>query len=123
MQKLVIFGTYYDVMGLKNFRRKVIDPDYKTILEALMHVHDVEFIFEEASGFGPSVASEMATGRYLDIDSETTEQALSQSAEDTETNFLPQILDNSRLRLTARKLGLAAQKRRESCSVTKIRAQ
>lgn len=123
MQKLIIFATYHDVMGLRNFRKNVSDPDYKTILEALMQVHDVDFIFEEASGHGPSVASEMATGGYLDIDSETTEQTLSVFSEDSETHFLPEVLGKSRLQQTATKLGLTVQNWREGCWVTKMKAQ
>ncbi len=65
----------------------------------------------------------MATGRYLDIDSETTEQALSLFSEDSETHFLPEILGKSRLQQTATKLGLTVQNWRERCWVTKMKAQ
>jgi hypothetical protein len=123
MRKLIIFGTYHEVTGLRNFRKNVIDPDYKTIIEALKQVHEVDFIFEEATGFGPSVASEVAVGRYLDIDSESTEQALSLFSEDSENQFLPEILGKSRLQQTATKLGLTVQNWREQCWVAKIKAQ
>jgi hypothetical protein len=47
-------------------------PDYKPIVEYLKQKHNVDFIFEEASGYGPSAASDITAGRYLDIDSDTT---------------------------------------------------
>jgi len=122
MQKLIIFGTYHDVQGLSKFRRNVIDPDYKTNVESLMKEHHVDFIFEEACGFGPSTASELSVG-YVDIDSETTDQALSRFSEDSESVFLPKNLGASSLRLSPTKLGLTVQNWRESCWVKKIKTQ
>jgi hypothetical protein len=77
MPNVIVLGTYHDVQGLKKFGPNVYDPDYKTILKELMK-HGVDFIFEEAGGEGPSVASEMvANNQYVDVDSEATEEALS----------------------------------------------
>jgi hypothetical protein len=112
MPKLIVVGTYHDVQGLKKFRRNVNDPHYKTHLQQLMK-DGVDFIFEEAGGEGPSVASEMvANDQYVDIDSAATEEALSAFREPAETNlrFLPP------LRLTA-------ENWREECWVKKIKAQ
>ena len=122
MQKLIVLGTYHNVQGLKNFRGSLPDPDYKPILEYLKQKHDVDFIFEEATGHGPSVASDMAAGGYFDIDSETTDEALSHFPEDSHTLVL-EILDKFRVQEIPTKLGLTVQELRESTWVTKIKAQ
>jgi hypothetical protein len=41
------------------------DLDYKPILEYLKQEHNVDFIFEEASGYVPSVAPDIAASRFL----------------------------------------------------------
>lgn len=116
MLKLIVLGTYHDVQGLKKFNEKfslnVDDPNYKTILRESLG-HGVDFIFEEAAGEGPSVASEMlANDRYIDIDSETTEKSLSRFREQVETVlFFPPPLN------------LLAEDWREECWVKKIKAQ
>jgi hypothetical protein len=122
MQKLIVLGTYHNVQGLKNFGRSLTDPDYKPILEYLKQKHDVDFIFEEATGHGPSIASDMAAGGYLDIDSETTDEALSHFPEDSHTLVL-EILHKFRVQEIPTKLGLTVQEWRESTWVTKIKAQ
>src|SRR5271165_4268603 len=127
MQKLIIFGTYHNVQGLTNFPRNVNDPDYETILDALIGAHHVDSIFEEASRYGPSTASKMASemvaGRYVDIDSETTEEALAAFPEPAETRFLPHLQFKSQLKEPLVKLGFAAQNWKESCWVKKIKAE
>jgi len=123
MPKLIVFGTYHDVQGLKNFEKNVTDPDYKAILGVMIQEHSVDFIFEEASRTGPSVASEMAAGRYLDIDSDTTYQFLSQFSEASERLYLPEILVKSRVQDTARTLALTVEDRRERSWVEKIKTQ
>ncbi len=121
MKKLIIFGTYHEVQGVQGVEsfKNIDDPDYKTLLEELMALHKVDFIFEEASGYGPSVASEMTTLPYLDMDSETTDEALSKFPEP------PQALFRTRTKVqeTAQKLGLECQDWRESCWVRKIKAE
>ncbi len=112
MPKLIVLGTYHDVQGLKKFRRNVNDPDYKTILERLM-TYGVDFIFEEACGFGPSVAFKMVPNdRYVDIDSETTDEALAKFREPADTNLL-----------FPPKLTLPAENWREDCWVKRIKAE
>jgi hypothetical protein len=122
MQKLIVFGTYHNVQGLKNFGGSLTDPDYEPILEYLKQKHDVDCIFEEATGHGPSVASDMAASIYLDIDSETTDEALSRFPEDSHTLAL-EIRDKFRVQEIPAKLGLTVQEWRESTWVTKIKAQ
>jgi|HubBroStandDraft_5_1064220.scaffolds.fasta_scaffold362570_1 hypothetical protein len=121
MKKLIIFGTYHQVQGVQGADdfKNIYDPDYKTLLEELIQLHDVKFIFEEASGFGPSVASEMATVPYLDIDFENTYDAQSKFPEPPETMFHPR----SKVQETACKLGLEVQNWRESRWVFQIKDQ
>jgi hypothetical protein len=118
MKKLMIFGTYHQVQGVQGAEhfKNINDPDYKTLLEELMQLHDVKFIFEEASGYGPSIASEMISDDfYVDMDSEPTPQF----SELPETMYYPK----SRVQETAFKIGLEAQNWRESRWVEKIKAQ
>jgi len=118
MKKLIIFGTYHQVqgvLGVEDFKN-INDPDYRTLLEELMELHKVDFIFEEASGYGPSSASEMISGgSYVDIDSETTPRF----SEPPETMFRPK----TKVQETAFKLGLEAQNWRESRWVERIKTQ
>lgn len=120
MQKLVVFGTNHNVQGLEKFVGSLDDPDYKPILQYLKKKHDVDFIFEEAAGDGPSIASDMIMpGRYLDIDAETTAEALYQFSEDSHSLVLepPDIL---RVKEAPLKLGLEVQEWRESTWLRKI---
>jgi len=122
MQNLIVLGTYHNVQGLKNFGGSLTDPDYRLILEYLKQKHDVDFIFEEASGHGPSIASETALGGYLDVDSETTNAALSHCAEDSHSLVL-EILSKFRVQEIPTKMGLTAQEWREATWIAKIKAE
>jgi hypothetical protein len=120
MKKLIIFGTYHEVQGVQGADFKSIDdPDYKALLEELIELHNVDFIFEELSGYGPSIASEMTTVSHVDMDSETTDDALVKFSEPQKTMFRPK----SKAQETAFKLGLEVQNWRESRWVLKIKDQ
>jgi hypothetical protein len=58
----------------------VYDPMYVTLLNNLMASEGVDFIFEEASGLGPTIAEKLALeqlafGHYVDIDPARSERA------------------------------------------------
>jgi hypothetical protein len=82
----------------------------------------LKFIFEEATGHGPSIASDAAAGRYLDIDSETTDEALSRFSEDSHT-LVSDIAQKFKVQEIPTKLGITVQEWRESTWVAKIKTQ
>lgn len=75
-RQIYVFGTHHLVQGptLGNFP-KVNDPDYERHLDQLFLSGKFDFVFEEASDSGPTVAEKkcdklLGAGRYLDIDRE-----------------------------------------------------
>jgi hypothetical protein len=70
---LIVFGTAHRVQGAKRYEHNVDDPTYGEFVEGLMDRYGVDFLFEEASGCGPTTAEELAlerlgAGHYLDVD-------------------------------------------------------
>jgi hypothetical protein len=86
-RKIVVLGTYHQLQGT-NFRGYVADPSYTKIISGLISSNKVDFIFEEASGRGPSIAENQATQlgsvRYLDIDPSRDEQTKFSIPQDVE---------------------------------------
>ena len=70
-QTIIVLGTFHQLQGPK-FIGYVDDPSYRELVEVLIKTNSVDFIFEEASGRGPSIAEELAkclgTDRYQDVD-------------------------------------------------------
>jgi len=70
-RKVVLLGTYHQLQGT-NFSGYVENPSYTKVVSDLIRFDKVDFIFEECSGHGPSIAENLAAqlgpGRYLDID-------------------------------------------------------
>jgi hypothetical protein len=70
--QITILGTCHDVQGLDKWKgRKIGEKDYQEIL--LGRLQDKDFLFEEATGLGPSIAERLAEkklgiGHYFDID-------------------------------------------------------
>jgi hypothetical protein len=70
--QIVVFGVCHDVQGAANWRgRRINDAQYKTVLRRLFRRRD--FIFEEATGMGPTTAEILALetfgpAHYLDVD-------------------------------------------------------
>jgi hypothetical protein len=70
---VILLGTSHRVQGALKGIRNVEDPDYKTLVEQLSQTFSVDFVFEEASGLGPTFAEKFALqrigpNRYKDID-------------------------------------------------------
>src|SRR5713101_466648 len=70
---VVVLGTSHQVQGAENGRRNIKDPSYSVLVEKLVDTKEIDFIFEEASGLGPTTAERFALprlgqDRYLDID-------------------------------------------------------
>jgi hypothetical protein len=76
LEKLItIFGTSHRVQGaLKATHLKhITDPDYTRYLEDQLRANHFDFVFEEATECGPTIAEDLATkflgkGHYLDVD-------------------------------------------------------
>jgi hypothetical protein len=71
--RVTILATLHALQGAEKRHGNLHDPMYLTLLRDLIATERVEFIFEEASGFGPTIAEklslqELGSGRYLDID-------------------------------------------------------
>jgi hypothetical protein len=70
--------TLHQLQGLQNRQGNVDDPNYSRLIHGLIlgqmtdDDEKLDFIFEEASGLGPTIAEQMATkdcgNRYLDVD-------------------------------------------------------
>jgi hypothetical protein len=71
--RVTVLATLHVVQGAEKRIGNVHDPMYVALLKKLMLSEGVDFIFEEASGLGPTIAEklaleELAFGHYLDID-------------------------------------------------------
>lgn len=66
-----MLGTSHRIQGCE-FPNSVVDPRYSELLHALIERDSVDFVFEEASGKGPSTAEclcrLLGSVRYLDVD-------------------------------------------------------
>jgi hypothetical protein len=70
---VILLGTSHRVQGAAKGSSNVDDPDYETLVEQLCQTFSVDFIFEEASGLGPTFAEKFALktigpNRYKDVD-------------------------------------------------------
>src|SRR5260370_5041178 len=73
MKTVILLGTAHRVQGAKKGICNIQDPDYGTLVNQLWQTYSVDFIFEEASGLGPTFAEKFALekigpNRYKDID-------------------------------------------------------
>jgi hypothetical protein len=73
MKTLILLGTAHRVQGAAQGSCNIEDPDYETLVDQLCLGYSVDFIFEEASGLGPTFAEKFALAnigphRYKDID-------------------------------------------------------
>jgi hypothetical protein len=71
--RVTVLATLHVVQGAEKRLGNVHDPMYVALLNKLMISEGVDFIFEEASGHGPTIAEKLALeqlpfGHYLDID-------------------------------------------------------
>lgn len=78
--RVTVLATLHVVQGAEKRVGNVHDPMYVGLLEKLMRDEGVDFIFEEASGLGPTIAEKLALerlafGHYVDIDPARGERA------------------------------------------------
>jgi hypothetical protein len=73
LPRVTVLGTIHMVQGAEKRAGNLHDPMYVALLQKLLDSEGVDFIFEEASGLGPTIAEKLAreklgADRYLDID-------------------------------------------------------
>jgi len=70
--QITVLGTCHNVQGAERWHgRKLDDTQYRVVLERL--VDESDFVFEEATGLGPTTAERLSAprlgaGHYLDLD-------------------------------------------------------
>jgi hypothetical protein len=70
---VVILGTDHRLQGAEKRSGNIDDPDYRILVEQLVTKFSINFIFEEVTDLGPSLAEKFASerlgsDRYRDID-------------------------------------------------------
>jgi hypothetical protein len=70
---VILLGTAHRLQGAARGIYNIKDPDYETLVDQLYRKYSVDFVFEEASGLGPTFAERFASAnlgpqRYKDID-------------------------------------------------------
>jgi hypothetical protein len=123
--RVTIFGTSHRLQGAVNGRMNVDDPSYSDLLTMLLREERPDFVFEEAAGLGPTIASrkaegELGQGKYLDIDPSRGErESLGLNTESGE-NFNVNPMGDGQGRDTASWQEIAQHRRREALWVSKI---
>jgi hypothetical protein len=77
--RVTVLATLHVTQGAEKRVGNVNGPMYVTLLNKLLVSESVDFIFEEASGLGPTIAEKMALerlafGHYVDIDPARSER-------------------------------------------------
>ena len=77
--RVTVLATLHVVQGAEKRLGNAHDPMYVALLNKLLVSEGVDFIFEEASGLGPTIAEKLAIeklafGHYVDIDPARTER-------------------------------------------------
>lgn len=69
---VIVLGTTHELQGAEKNLRSVDDPLYRLLLNQLIAEDGLDFIFEEATGLGPTTAEKLSLtlgpNRYLDVD-------------------------------------------------------
>jgi hypothetical protein len=78
--RVTVLATLHVIQGAEKRVGNLHDPMYVALLNKLMVSESVDFIFEEASGLGPTIAEKLALerlafGHYVDIDPARGERA------------------------------------------------
>ena len=79
MKTIILLGTAHRVQGAARGSCNIEDPDYETLVDQLWLEYAVDFVFEEASGLGPTFAERFTLAnigphRYKDIDPSATDR-------------------------------------------------
>lgn len=94
ISRVTVLATLHVVQGAEKRLGNVHDPMYVALLDKLLVSEGMDFIFEEASGLGPTIAEHLALerlafGHYVDIDPARGERAeFGIPANSTEPNMI-----------------------------------
>lgn len=77
--RVTVLATLHVIQGAEKRVGNVYDPMYVALLNKVTISEGVDFIFEEASGLGPTIAEKLALeqlpfGHYVDIDPARSER-------------------------------------------------
>ncbi len=72
-RRVTILATLHELQGAEKRHGNRSDPMYSALIDQLMIAEGIDFVFEEASGWGPTIAEKLAFDklgpkRYLDVD-------------------------------------------------------
>lgn len=86
---VLVFGTSHRLQGLDKGQCNINDPSYSDPVETLISKEKIDFIFEEATGLGPTTAERLAfchfgQGRYADVDPPRSDRHKHGVSDDTE---------------------------------------
>lgn len=70
---LIVLGTNHLLQGARKAPKSIIDPEYRAYISSVIDGEDMDFVLEEGSDLGPTIAEGIANGKlgsghYLDID-------------------------------------------------------
>jgi hypothetical protein len=85
---VIVVGTSHQFIRMLSLANSVRDPDDEDLSEQLICCYQIDFIFEEESGLGPTTAQELAQPmsiRYLDIHPRREERHNFGIAQDTDS--------------------------------------
>src|ERR1700693_1243607 len=77
---VTVLATLHEHQGAKGRSGNSEDPMYVKLLNQLLIAEEFDFIFEEAAGWGPTIAeklsrSKLEPNRYLDVDPPACDRA------------------------------------------------
>jgi hypothetical protein len=78
---VTVLGTYHELQGSKKRPGNINDPLYVDLITDLIQDQTIDFIFEEATGLGPTTAEDLSAklvgaNRYLDLDPPTQKRQI-----------------------------------------------
>jgi len=78
---VTVLGTYHELQGSKKRPGNINDPLYVDLITDLIQEQTIDFIFEEATGLGPTSAEDLSAklvgaNRYLDLDPPTQKRQI-----------------------------------------------
>jgi hypothetical protein len=90
---VVVLATNHELQGSEKRRGNVDDPMYAELVQKLVEAEGLDFIFEEATGLGPTIAEKLAQAnlgpnRYWDVDPPRHEREKLGIPKDTNMPFM-----------------------------------
>jgi len=120
---IIILGTNHLLQAGEKNPQFIIDPEYREYISRILAERNVDFLFEEATSSGPTIAEHIATdrlgnGHYIDVDPIEMRKELGIGIA-TQYEFLPHVPQVG-FREIAFRLIVAEQQKREQAWVETI---